>query len=327
MGFISFNENYYIKKLSSLEGKKLYEKSLYETKQILKVLDDLADEGYTELNNILESKYQIITRLRKILLMHEEKPFEILHSPNVNVSYGEKNHEITELCNNLIETAKENRIVSSNPFLEEIRNYCNWINYKPDTAYVFLLRDALLPYTYFRSRERRNLHPWLISRDFLSSVGSKKGIDDEIRLPIYEALESNITEYSEFKEFFKNRIMKVMKQHPFLYQSLKDLLSQIKQNKIMVIESGYCGTIPMLLTSLDNRVDFKLYTTAPFLFNVYKDKIFCKKYENLRLLETLYSQNFFMKYSQFSQGKFYVKLAQGPNIKNETTKEIYSIIK
>lgn len=325
MGFISFNENYYIKKLSSLERKKLDKKSLYEVKQILKVLDDLADEGYTELNNVLESKYKIITRLREILLMHDEKPFEILHLPNVN--YSEKNYEVTELCNNLIETAKENQIVSSNTFLEEIRNYCNWIDYKSDTAYIFLLRDTLLPYTYFCSRERRNLYPWLISRDFLSSVSNKKGIDDEIRLPIYEALESNITEYSEFKEFFRSRITKILKQHPFLYQSLKDLLNEIKQNKIIVIESGYCGTIPILLASLDNRVDFKLYTTAPFLFNVYKDKIFCRKYENLRLLETLYSQNFFMKYSQFSQGKFYVKLAQDPNIKNETTKEIYSIIK
>lgn len=51
MGFISFNEKYYKKKLEEYENKQLSESEIYEAKQLLKILDDLTDEGYTNLNN------------------------------------------------------------------------------------------------------------------------------------------------------------------------------------------------------------------------------------------------------------------------------------
>lgn len=50
MSFLSFNENYYRQRLGALENKLLSEGDIYETRQLLKVLDDLADEGYFELN-------------------------------------------------------------------------------------------------------------------------------------------------------------------------------------------------------------------------------------------------------------------------------------
>lgn len=45
MGFLSFNEKYYAKTLERLEGRELNKSQLYEAKQLLKVLDDLLDEG------------------------------------------------------------------------------------------------------------------------------------------------------------------------------------------------------------------------------------------------------------------------------------------
>lgn len=326
MGFLSFNEQYYIKELARLEGKKLDQKGIYETKQILKLLDDLADEGYFELNNDLESKYHVITRLRSILSLHGEKPFRLLHAQIPAVNYSENEFEVTGLCNALIGTASEERVISDNPFIEEIAAYCDWLGSEWDTAYIFLFRDAFLPYVYFRSRDRDRLYPWLISRAFLSDVSGKENIDDEIRLPIYEALESGITEYSAFKEFCKERIHKVLEQYPPLAQALGGLLKEIREKRIMVVETGYCGTVPMLLASLDDRVDFRLYTTAPFLYEVYRDKIFCRKYENIRLFETLYSQDILMKYASFTHGKFYVRLALEANVRDNAIKEIYSLI-
>ncbi len=73
-----------------------------------------------------------------------------------------------------------------------------------------------------------------------------------------------------------------------------------------MIESGYMGTGPMILKALDDRVDFRLFTTAPFLYETYNDKIFCRKYEDIRRFETLYSQDLFMQYSSYSSGKYYV---------------------
>ena len=55
MGFISFNEKYYLQKLSEFEEKNLNSSELQEVKQLLKILDDLSDEGYTALNNCLEN--------------------------------------------------------------------------------------------------------------------------------------------------------------------------------------------------------------------------------------------------------------------------------
>ena len=51
MGFISFNENYYRNKLEEYECNDLLSADIYEAKQLLKVLDDLTDEGYTNLND------------------------------------------------------------------------------------------------------------------------------------------------------------------------------------------------------------------------------------------------------------------------------------
>ena len=55
MGFISYNENYYRRKLEEYENKILSDAEILEAKQLLKVLDDLTNEGYTNLNDTLEA--------------------------------------------------------------------------------------------------------------------------------------------------------------------------------------------------------------------------------------------------------------------------------
>lgn len=49
MSFFSFNENFYRRKLEYYENRSLSNADIYEAKQLLKVLDDLTDEGYTNL--------------------------------------------------------------------------------------------------------------------------------------------------------------------------------------------------------------------------------------------------------------------------------------
>ena len=77
MGFLSFNETYYLEKLNRYENRTLTSEEIYEVKQLLKVLDDILDEGYTGLNQYLEEKHRCVTRLRKILEAHHEKPFDL----------------------------------------------------------------------------------------------------------------------------------------------------------------------------------------------------------------------------------------------------------
>lgn len=322
MGFFSFNEQYYISELDKLESRRLDAAGLYEVKQILKVLDDLADEGYHELNQTLEKRHHVLTRLRKILSAHGETPFAIQRAPIPPVHYGDGEHEVRALCGTLISTAKGHPADSENPFLDEIYDYCQWLGYEAGTAYVFLLRDAFLPFVYFQSRGRRGLYPWLIGRAFLSHVSGVQDLDDQLRLPIYEALENGVTEFSSFQSCCKERVRAVLRNVPALERALLELLQNIPEEKIVVVESGYCGTIPITLSALDPRVDFRLFTTAPFLYETYRDRIFCRGYETIRSFETLYSQDILMKFSSYRQGKFYVRLAEDAGVMDKAAGEI-----
>lgn len=57
------------------------------------------------------------------------------------------------------------------------------------------------------------------------------------------------------------------------------------------------------------RVDLRLFTTAPFLYETYQEKIFCRKYEELRNFETVYSQDLLLRYSSYDDMQL-VKLYQ-----------------
>ena len=114
----------------------------------------------------------------------------------------------------------------------------------------------------------------------------------------------------------------MLDKHPVLKNTLKELMSSLPHKKITVIESGYCGTIPMLLSAVDNRVTFKMFTTAPFLYNTYSKNIFCRKYEKIRLFETLRSQDLLMRYSSYRNKKFYIKMIDNPDVVQESLSEI-----
>ena len=58
MGFISFSLDYYAKELQKLESSVATEETVYHAMQLLKMLDDLLDEGYTELNKKMEEEYK-----------------------------------------------------------------------------------------------------------------------------------------------------------------------------------------------------------------------------------------------------------------------------
>lgn len=327
MGFISFNEKYYRRKLEEYENKILSDTKIREAKQLLKVLDDLTDEGYTNLNDTMEADFSCLTRLRAVLHRCGEVPFPVDHERLSDTVYGKNEYELEELLGNLIEEAGSHSGISANPFLEEIYRYCEWIGYEKDTAYIFLMRDALLPYVFFRSRGRDNIHPWLISRRFLEDITETEYVDDDIRLPLYEALESGCIRFDEYSAYCNKKILPVINEHPELKTILLDLLSSIKQSRIVVIESGYMGTIPMMLKALDGRVDFKLFTTAPFLYETYQDRLFCRKYEDVRRFETLYSQDLFMQYSSYSSGKFYVNVSADESVKEKTISEIAGLMR
>ena len=65
MGFISYNLSFYRAELARLAACAADEGTVYRARQLLKLLDDLADEGYTELGDALEADCRGVSRLRE----------------------------------------------------------------------------------------------------------------------------------------------------------------------------------------------------------------------------------------------------------------------
>ena len=322
MGFITSNERYYRHELDALEQTAVSPGSVLHARRLLKVLDDLADEGYVTLNEHMETDFSCLTRLRSYLARAGARPFEVGHPSLPRARYGIHGEEVTAVAGRLLADAREVDAVAGNAFLGELLGFCRWVGYEEGTAYVFLLRDALLPYLYYRSRGRQRLHPWLVSRRFMDDLAGVGDVDDEIRLPIYDALEQGHTDFEPFDEYCGERIRRVLDRHAPLRDALTGLLSGIGEERIVVVESGYCGTVPMMLGALDARVEMRMFTTAPFLVATYGPRVYTDRYEDLRHFETLRSQDTYLRYAAFRDGRFLVRQADDATVRRQALAEI-----
>ncbi len=321
MGFLSFNEKYYARKLDEYEGGVLSDAQIYEAKQLLKVLDDLSDEEYHTLSEHLEDKFHCVTRLKAVLVRNGAQPFAVFkaHAPTV---YGKRERELDAFLSALTADLSKPARPEGSDLLSDIADFSRFICREKDAAYIFLLRDCLLPYMYFAKDGGEGLYAYPIGRAFLRDISGEENFDDKIRLPIYLGAEEGIADFNEFKEFFVRETTKTLMAYPRVKDTLARLLDSIPYDKLIVVESGYCGTVPMLLSAIDERADFKMYTTAPFFFDVYKDRIFCKRYERLRLFETLKSQDALFEYAYFDGGKFFVRTTEDKNVLDGAKEEI-----
>ncbi len=329
MGFISFSLDYYKGELQKLESSAVSQETIYRAKQLLKMLDDLLDEGYTELNETLEEAFQGVSRLREYLRKTGASPFPIYGNAmaGADVIYEQEEIELTNAIDNLIICGKGSHAKRNDSFLAELIRFCEWIGYKEDTAYIFLLRDTLLPYIYYKHNNRTNIYPWLLGRRTLTMLTDKEFVDDEIRASIIKALEiDRCDNYDDFSKVVLSDMRTTIRQYPQIENHLTELLNTIKEKHIIVIESGCSGTFPMLLKCLDERVDVRMYTTYPYLLTVYGDRIYSPKYEENRLFETLYSQDLFFQFSVLRDNRFYVRKCHNEEVKVNSYAEVKSIL-
>lgn len=330
MGFISFNSEFYKKELEKLEAAPASNKTIYRAQQLLKMLDDLLDEGYTALNEEVEKAFSGVSRLRAYLKNNHAEPFFIYRKPysETDVAYEQQSYELSEAIKELTENAKKSTDALNNDFLSELIDFCKWIGYKKNTAYVFLLRDTLAPYIYYQSKKRENIYPWLLGRKTLTKLTGTDNIDDEIRSSIFKALEfKKCGNYKDFCNVVLPDVRSTLKRFPETEKCLIALLGEIRQKRIIVVESGCSGTFPMLLMSLDPRVDFRMYTTYPYLLKIYGDKIYSPKYEENRLFETLYSQDLYLRFSDFRDMRFFVKKCKNKEVEKNAIAEINTLLK
>lgn len=329
MGFISYSLSYYERELRQLETKAATAETIYKAKQLLKMLDDLLDEGYTELNETLEKAYQGVSRLKKYLQKNDAEPFCIGKKKvaEEQLTYGAGSFELVNALDSVMAEANQVIAADKEPFLQELIRFCEWIGYKEDTAYVFLLRDTLLPYAYYRAKGKNAVYPWLLGRKTLEHLTGKTYVDDEIRASIIKALEEEkCGSFEDFCEAVLPDIRNTLKKYPEVEQCLKSMLGKITEKKIIVVESGCSGTFPMLLKCLDERVDMRMYTTYPYLFEAYGNRIFTTNYEENRLFETFASQDLYFQFSGLQNGQFFVKKCENEQVKKRALEEIKAMM-
>lgn len=330
MGFISFNLDYYKKEIEKLENAAACEQTIYRAKQLLKVLDDLLDEGYTELNEEIEKAYFGVSRLKKYIKDNHSEPFPLIQKPILvnDVAYSRQPCELSEAIKELIDNAEQSADACDDAFLSELIRFCKWVGYEENTAYIFLLRDTLLPYVYYRSKNRKSIYPWLLGRKMLTSLTGTENVDDEIRSCIFKALElGSCASFKDFCNAVFPAVRETIKRYPKAEACITALLGEIEEQRIVVVESGCSGTFPMLLASLDSRVDVRMYTTYPYLLDAYGDKLYTPKYEEIRLFETLYSQDLYFRFSHFADGRFFVDKCKNKEIENRAVAEVKTILR
>lgn len=329
MGFISFNLAYYRQELDALEAQPATEVSIYRARRLVKMLDDLADEGYTALGTAMETAYQGPTRLRAYLRRAHAAPFPVADPASAAACpvWTEDTWELGQALDDA-RRAAAGVPVSGEPFLAELLRFCRWIGCEEDTAYVFLLRDTLLPCVYYQAAYgRERVHPWLLSRRALEGLLGRPGVDDELRAAIFQALEQpGAKDFGRFCAAVLPQMRRTLDRYPPLRDALTALLRAVPERRILVVESGCSGTFPLLLKSLDPRVELRMYTTYPYLTDVYGERIYTDRYEHIRLFETLAAQRAYLRFAAWRDGRFFVRRCADPAMEARALGEIGTML-
>lgn len=338
-----FELSFYKKQITKFESqKRLNKDDLIKCQQMLQIIDNnknyypkqhkamLEIDAYARLNNLLK-KY----KMKPLGLFNEpmhEKP--IFESKEVLLSDWLKN-----IKNNIKITkkSKNNQI-----FLQDLKEYGKWVlkNNDKNTAYVFLLRDMLLPYLYAQNALRKeNIFPFLFGRKlikfFYNDISNDNfdfdfSDDEELYMQFLEIIFDGASKYNDnFEKFFKYikpKFLKIIKAKQTFYSFVKNWLKQIKTEKIVVVESGRYATIPLILMCVDKRVDFKLFSTSPEFYDLYKGKIFVKNLDKMIDIEKSISQNEMFVFSSVKNGEIMIKTNSDKKVLKKCFDEISAMV-
>lgn len=328
MGFLSYCLSFYRDELGKLENRIPTEAGLYRARQLLRMLDDLADEGYTALNDRLEAAHCGVTKLRKYLARNRVKPFSPVGNwvDVARLHYSIQESELRSAIAQAMNAAAAMPNAPRAPFTENLHQFCRWIGYEHKTAYIFLLRDTLLPFVYCLEQGRQRLYPWLLSRKSFATLTGQAAANDAVRACIYAALESGCTDYPSFIRTVLPAMRRAIGAYPQARERIGSMLADIDAERILVVESGCAGTFPLLLMALDERVDMKMYTTYPYLTDVLGKRVFISRYEENRLFETMAAQALYFRFSGLRNGQFYIQTCTNKAIETRALAEIHAMM-
>lgn len=130
---------------------------------------------------------------------------------------------------------------------------------------------------------------------------------DEGYTELGERLEAGCADFQAFTRRVLPDMRETVGRYPRASEYLASMLTQVDARRIVVVESGCCGTFPLLLMRLDSRADMRMYTTYPYLTDVYAGRVYTARYEENRLFETMASQEAYFRFAGLRNGQFYVR--------------------
>ncbi len=327
MGFNEYMTALYRHKISMWECSPPDQAALYEARQYLRYIDDLSDEGYTYLESALESEFHGMSRLRGFVAANGAEPFGL--PPRIGrAGFGGEPAELSAYLKRVTEQARSFP-PKQTPFIDEMLAYSRWLKGADSgAAFVFLLRDTLVPYLDFAGDRRFSgrAFAYPIGRKFFRLAAGCGDFDDRARGVIYEAIEAGASDFSEFWSYCRPRLRALLESAPDVRAELCGLLSGIGAPRVVAVESGVHGTIPLLLMAADERVEMRMYTAAPFLWAQLGGFCFTRAYENALRFETVECQESLFELCGYSGGRFLVQDTISSAVKEAALGEISYVL-
>lgn len=158
MGFISYSVKFFSQKLDLYESRyngDAPRSVVHESKVLLKLLDDIRDEGYENSYVQISTQCDAVNRLKNFILSNNDVSFALeKYTISPDITYGTDEYDLATYIS-LIEQKMVTpgaKLSTVPEIFYDILEYSKDIfrSFRHSTAYCFLLRDTLLPYLAFR---------------------------------------------------------------------------------------------------------------------------------------------------------------------------------
>ena len=319
MKTLEFEKCFYSRKVGEFEEKiKLNDSEIFEAQTMLQIL--VANQNYYPKQHQAMLEINAYARLRKLLFINGAEELPEIDEP----THETPNFDVEQSLDSFLGTVYQNIHLLDNAqddvLLDEICAFSKWVSQKDGTK-VYLLRDMFLPYLIQRRvNGDKSARPCLFGRKLLKFFSDHKAQDGfdfgesddadiylEFLYIIYDGAAAFPNDFEKFFEYIHPRFLEKIKSLPQYYNFIKKYLSSIKGDKILIVESGIMGTMPLILKSVDPRVDFVLFGTTPPFYHIYGERVFTRDMNKLTKLEQSVSQNELFVFSSVRKGEIYVK--------------------
>ncbi|HOU83889.1 MAG TPA: hypothetical protein PLA54_04620 [Spirochaetota bacterium] len=193
---------------------------------------------------------------------------------------------------------------------------------------VVLLRDMLPQYLISRWKKIPAL-ALPLGRAYLNRFGDNYDAYDHITGPLYKALEEHPYNFNKMWKLacalMGERISGEANMNS-LAETLREEFKQVKDaGKILIIETGLQATMPLLFEGVfEKNSEWLMFTAAPWLLDIYKERLFCHQYTMLRPCETLFCSDRLFKF-HFENNKSYARETLNSTARNLAYYEIVSL--